>query len=187
MHRMDPDTPIEETMAVLKALVQEGELRRSMPHLHALRRLTQISFSTFCLLFSTPYVCNTFVTGKIKYVGLSECTPSELRRAHAVHPVTAIQMEWSLGSRDIEATVVPVARELGVGEYEYYLRLPHGCFQLTSCCHLSQTLLLFVHSNRCVLPAVPRLPVGGEQLRLAGSRRLAQGLAALPGRGLRGK
>ena len=53
--------------------------------------------------------------GKIKYVGLSECTPQELRRAHAVHPITAIQMEWSLGSRDIEAQVVPTARELGVG------------------------------------------------------------------------
>jgi len=57
--------------------------------------------------------------GKIKYVGLSECTPSELRRAHAVHPVTAIQMEWSLGSRDIEATVVPTARELGVAIVAY--------------------------------------------------------------------
>ncbi|CAK4706793.1 hypothetical protein LEN26_016320 [Aphanomyces euteiches] len=76
MHRMDPDTPIEETMAVLKSLVHEG---------------------------------------KIKYVGLSECTPEELRRAHAVHPVTAIQMEWSLQSRDLEEAVVPTARELGVG------------------------------------------------------------------------
>jgi aryl-alcohol dehydrogenase-like predicted oxidoreductase len=57
--------------------------------------------------------------GKIKYVGLSECTPNELRRAHAVHPVTAIQMEWSLQSRDIEKTVVPTARELGVGIVAY--------------------------------------------------------------------
>ncbi len=80
MHRMDPSTPIEETMTTLKSLVQEG---------------------------------------KIKYVGLSECTPSELRRAHAVHPITAIQMEWSLGSRDIEATVVPTARELGVAIVPY--------------------------------------------------------------------
>lgn len=80
MHRMDPKTPIEETMAVLKALVEEG---------------------------------------KIRYVGLSECTPSELRRAHAVHPVTAIQMEYSLQSRDIEAEVLPTARELGVGIVAY--------------------------------------------------------------------
>ncbi|KAF0718182.1 Aste57867_1849 [Aphanomyces stellatus] len=80
MHRMDPNTPIEETMAVLKALVDEG---------------------------------------KIKYVGLSECTPSELRRAHAVHPITAIQMEWSLQSRDLEEAVVPTARELGVAIVAY--------------------------------------------------------------------
>jgi aryl-alcohol dehydrogenase-like predicted oxidoreductase len=80
MHRMDPATPIEETMAVLKSLVEEG---------------------------------------KIKYIGLSECTPDELRRAHGVHPITAIQMEWSLQSRDIESEVVPCARELGVGIVPY--------------------------------------------------------------------
>lgn len=80
MHRMDPSTPIEETMATLKALVEEG---------------------------------------KIRYVGLSECTPQELRRAHAVHPVTAIQMEWSLQTRDIEDSLVPVARELGVAIVAY--------------------------------------------------------------------
>lgn len=57
--------------------------------------------------------------GKIRYVGLSECSPSELRRAHAVHPVSAIQMEWSLQSRDIEPVVVPTARELGVGIVAY--------------------------------------------------------------------
>ena len=79
-HRMDPSTPIEETMECLKQLVQEG---------------------------------------KIRYVGLSECTPSELRRAHAVHPVTAIQMEYSLQSRDVEAEVIPTARELGVGIVAY--------------------------------------------------------------------
>ncbi|KAG9405623.1 hypothetical protein AC1031_003530 [Aphanomyces cochlioides] len=77
---MDPKTPIEETMAVLKSLVQEG---------------------------------------KIKYIGLSVCTSDELRRAHAVHPITAIQMEWSLQVRDIEKDVVPTARELGVGIVAY--------------------------------------------------------------------
>jgi aryl-alcohol dehydrogenase-like predicted oxidoreductase len=80
MHRMDPSTPIEDTMRVLKALVEEG---------------------------------------KIRYVGLSECSASELRRAHAVHPVTAIQMEWSLQTRDLETDVVPCARELGVGIVAY--------------------------------------------------------------------
>ena len=80
MHRMDPSTPIEETMRVLKSLVEEGVIR---------------------------------------YIGLSECTPDELRRAHAVHPITAIQMEWSLQTRDIEKDIVPCARELGVGIVAY--------------------------------------------------------------------
>lgn len=80
MHRMDPATPIEETMSVLKALVAEG---------------------------------------KIRYVGLSEVTPQELRRAHAVYPVSAIQMEWSLQTRAVEKEVVPVARELGIGIVAY--------------------------------------------------------------------
>ena len=80
MHRMDPKTPIEETMATLLELKNEG---------------------------------------KIKYVGLSECTAAELERAHAVIPITAIQMEWSLQTRDIEETVVPMARKLGVGIVAY--------------------------------------------------------------------
>jgi len=57
--------------------------------------------------------------GKVKYIGLSECTPDEIRRAHAVHPITAIQMEWSLQTRDLEASVVPVARELGIAIVAY--------------------------------------------------------------------
>ena len=80
MHRLDTTIPIEDTMRVLKALVEEG---------------------------------------KIKYIGLSEVTPQELRRAHAVYPVTAIQMEWSLQTRDIEDAVVGTARELGVGIVPY--------------------------------------------------------------------
>lgn len=52
--------------------------------------------------------------GKVKQLGLSEVTGPELRAAHAVHPIAALQSEWSLFSRDIEAAVVPAARELGV-------------------------------------------------------------------------
>ncbi|MBT1091809.1 aldo/keto reductase [Streptomyces chartreusis] len=52
--------------------------------------------------------------GKIKQLGLSEVTGEELRTAHAVHPIAAVQSEWSLFSRDIEAKVVPAARDLGV-------------------------------------------------------------------------
>lgn len=57
--------------------------------------------------------------GKIKQVGLSECTPDELERAHKIFPITAIQMEWSLQTRNIEKTLVPVARKLGVAIVPY--------------------------------------------------------------------
>ncbi|XP_021282559.1 probable aldo-keto reductase 1 [Herrania umbratica] len=57
--------------------------------------------------------------GKIKYIGLSECSLDTIRRAHAVHPVTAIQMEWSLWTRDIEDEIVPLCRELGIGIVPY--------------------------------------------------------------------
>lgn len=80
-HRMDPSTPIEETVSVLKSLINEG---------------------------------------KIKYYGLSECTPDEIRRAHAVHPVTAIQMEFSLLTRDIERDgILDLAKELGISVVAY--------------------------------------------------------------------
>jgi aryl-alcohol dehydrogenase-like predicted oxidoreductase len=144
MHRMDPSTPIEETMAVLKSLVQEGSLGCacwlsswdvllgcdlsatafrepgqpelcyivSPPVAHLLQMLRLVALLTVHWLT----LLSLYNVGKIKYIGLSECTPTELRRAHAVHPITAIQMEWSLGTRDIEKEVVPAARELGVGK-----------------------------------------------------------------------
>ncbi|MEW2806748.1 aldo/keto reductase [Streptomyces massasporeus] len=57
--------------------------------------------------------------GKVKHLGLSEVTAGELRAAHAVHPIAAVQSEWSLFSRDIETHVVPAARELGVALVAY--------------------------------------------------------------------
>lgn len=48
--------------------------------------------------------------GKVKYIGLSEASPDTIRRAHAVHPISAVQMEWSLWSRDIEEEIVPLCR-----------------------------------------------------------------------------
>ncbi|MFI9610597.1 aldo/keto reductase [Streptomyces sp. NPDC052023] len=57
--------------------------------------------------------------GKVRHLGLSEVTAGELRAAHSVHPVAAVQSEWSLFSRDIEAQVVPAARELGVALVPY--------------------------------------------------------------------
>jgi aryl-alcohol dehydrogenase-like predicted oxidoreductase len=79
-HRIDPSTPIEETVGALAELVQEG---------------------------------------KIRHIGLSEAAPDTIRRAHAVHPITAVQSEYSLWSRDIEAEVLPTLRELGVGLVAY--------------------------------------------------------------------
>jgi aryl-alcohol dehydrogenase-like predicted oxidoreductase len=79
-HRMDPDTPIEETVGALAALIAEG---------------------------------------KIRGYGLSEAAPATIRRAHAVHPVTAVQTEYSLWSRDPEAEILPTVRELGIGFVPY--------------------------------------------------------------------
>ncbi|QNG20364.1 aldo/keto reductase [Rhodococcus triatomae] len=57
--------------------------------------------------------------GKVRHIGLSEATGDELRRAHAVHPIAAIQSEWSIWSRDVENHVVPAAAELGIGFVPY--------------------------------------------------------------------
>ncbi|MHA3700825.1 aldo/keto reductase [Jatrophihabitans sp. YIM 134969] len=79
-HRLDPDTPIEDTVGVLAELVAEG---------------------------------------KIRHIGLSEVGPDTIRRAHAVHPVSAVQSEYSLWSRDPESTVLPTLRALGIGFVPY--------------------------------------------------------------------
>jgi aryl-alcohol dehydrogenase-like predicted oxidoreductase len=79
-HRIDPDTPIEETVGALAELVQEG---------------------------------------KVRHIGLSEASADTIRRAHATHPLTAVQSEYSLWSRDIEAEVIPALRELGIGLVAY--------------------------------------------------------------------
>jgi aryl-alcohol dehydrogenase-like predicted oxidoreductase len=79
-HRVDPKTPIEDTVGALAELVTEG---------------------------------------KIRHVGLSEAGPDTIRRAHAVHPVTALQSEYSLWTRDPEPKVLPVLRELGIGLVAY--------------------------------------------------------------------
>ncbi|KAL9240073.1 hypothetical protein vseg_014334 [Gypsophila vaccaria] len=57
--------------------------------------------------------------GKIKYIGLSEASASTIRRAHAVHPITAVQLEWSLWTRDAEEEIIPTCRELGIGIVAY--------------------------------------------------------------------
>ncbi|MFD7551947.1 aldo/keto reductase [Streptomyces sp. NPDC059578] len=79
-HRVDPDTPIEETVGTLAELVAEG---------------------------------------KVRYIGLSEAAPETIRRAHAVHPIAALQTEYSLWTRDPEAELLPLTRELGIGFVPY--------------------------------------------------------------------
>ncbi|WP_217563091.1 aldo/keto reductase [Paenibacillus sp. GbtcB18] len=80
LHRIDPYTPIEETVGAMADLVKEG---------------------------------------KVRYIGLSEAPPDMIRRAHAVHPLSAVQTEYSLWSRDIEDEVLPTLRELGIGFVAY--------------------------------------------------------------------
>jgi aryl-alcohol dehydrogenase-like predicted oxidoreductase len=57
--------------------------------------------------------------GKIRHLGLSEAAPDTIRRAHTVHPITAIETEWSLWERSIEDEVLPLTRELGIGIVPY--------------------------------------------------------------------
>jgi aryl-alcohol dehydrogenase-like predicted oxidoreductase len=57
--------------------------------------------------------------GKVRYIGLSEASPDTIRRAHAVHPLTAVQTEYSLWTRDLEDEVLPTLRELGIGLVAY--------------------------------------------------------------------
>jgi aryl-alcohol dehydrogenase-like predicted oxidoreductase len=79
-HRVDPETPIEETVGAMSALVREG---------------------------------------KVRWLGLSEAAMATLRRAHAVHPIAALQTEYSLWCRDPEEEILPTVRELGIGFVPY--------------------------------------------------------------------
>jgi aryl-alcohol dehydrogenase-like predicted oxidoreductase len=85
-HRVDPNTPIEDTVGALAELVGEG---------------------------------------KVRHIGLSEAGPATIRRAHAIHPITALQTEYSLWTRDPEAELLPLLRELGIG-FVPYSPLGHG-------------------------------------------------------------
>ncbi len=85
-HRVDPNTPIEETAGAVADLITEG---------------------------------------KVLHFGLSEASVGTIRRAHAVHPVSALQTEYSLWTRDVEADILPVLRELGIG-FVPYSPLGHG-------------------------------------------------------------
>jgi aryl-alcohol dehydrogenase-like predicted oxidoreductase len=79
-HRVDPNTPIEETVGAMAQLVAEG---------------------------------------KVRHLGLSEAAPATIRRAHAVHPIAAVQTEYSLWTRDVEAEILPTLDELGIALVAY--------------------------------------------------------------------
>ncbi len=83
--------------------------------------------------------------GKVRYVGLSECSASTIRRAHQIHPITAVQLEYSLWCRGIEDEVLPVCKELGIGLVAYS---PLGgyrgmCVVLSAIAPVPPSLLLF--------------------------------------------
>ncbi|XP_050218503.1 LOW QUALITY PROTEIN: perakine reductase-like [Mercurialis annua] len=83
--------------------------------------------------------------GKIKYIGLSEASVDTIRRAHAVHPITAVQMEYSLWAREIEEDIVPICRELGIGIVAYS-PLGRGFFGGKAVVEsLPEKSLLFIH------------------------------------------
>ncbi|KAF5946080.1 hypothetical protein HYC85_016308 [Camellia sinensis] len=71
--------------------------------------------------------------GKIKYIGLSEASPNTIRRAHAVHPIIALQIEYSLLTRNIEEEIIPISRELGIAIVPYSLTA-HGFFWWQGSC-----------------------------------------------------
>ncbi|GAA2714740.1 MULTISPECIES: aldo/keto reductase [Streptomyces] len=117
----NPENPAERTIRNDAAYIRqavEGSLRRlgveaiDLYYMH--RRNPDVPLEE-----SVGTMAELVREGKVKHLGLSEVTGSELREAHAVHPIAAVQSEWSLFSRDIEENVVPAARELGVALVPY--------------------------------------------------------------------
>ncbi|KAI3470095.1 hypothetical protein Pfo_026758 [Paulownia fortunei] len=87
--------------------------------------------------------------GKIKYIGLSEASASTIRRAHAVHPITAVQLEWSLWAREGEEEIIPTCRELGIGIVAYS---PLGRGFFSGGAELIQDLTNDDYRRVCVMP-----------------------------------
>lgn len=117
----DPEDPSKRTIRNDPAYIRqavEGSLQRlgvdeiDLYYMH--RRDPNVPLEE-----SVGAMAELVAEGKVKYLGLSEVTGSELRTAHVVHPITALQSEWSLFSRDIEDGVVAAAVELGVGLVPY--------------------------------------------------------------------
>jgi hypothetical protein len=86
--------------------------------------------------------------GKVKHLGLSEASASDIRRAHAVHPITAVQLEWSLWSRDVEEEIIPTCRYIYIciewSRVKCTLHLPTGFFL---CKRENCPILVMTHSS----------------------------------------
>lgn len=113
--------------------------------------------------------------GKIRHLGVSEAAPDQIRRAHAVHPLTAIQMEWSLFTRDPEAGALAVARELGIGIVAYS---PLGRGMLTGSAAATTNLPLL--DFRRLLPRWRRANLIENLRQVAIVREVADELGASP-------
>ncbi|WP_112245593.1 aldo/keto reductase [Kribbella monticola] len=114
--------------------------------------------------------------GKVRYLGLSEASADTIRRAHAVHPITAVQSEWSLFSRDIEDEVVPVCRELGIGIVPYS---PLGRGMLTGA--IARTDDLAADDFRRTLPRFDDTNLAANLALVDEVRRVAARHDATPG------
>ncbi|MGO4385854.1 aldo/keto reductase [Specibacter sp. RAF43] len=113
--------------------------------------------------------------GKVRHLGLSEVTAEELRAAHAVHPIAAVQSEWSIWSRDVEARVVPAAAELGVGVVPYS---PLGRGFLTGTVSASS---LGPGDFRHTIPRFADAAIDANQAVVDAVRHVADGLTAATG------
>ncbi|TDU87440.1 aryl-alcohol dehydrogenase-like predicted oxidoreductase [Kribbella voronezhensis] len=114
--------------------------------------------------------------GKVRYLGLSEASAETIRRAHAVHPITAVQSEWSLFSRDIETEVAPVCRELGIGIVPYS---PLGRGMLTGA--IARTDDLAADDFRRTLPRFDEANLAANLALVDEVRRVAARHEATPG------
>jgi aryl-alcohol dehydrogenase-like predicted oxidoreductase len=114
--------------------------------------------------------------GKVRYLGLSEASAETIRRAHAVHPITAVQSEWSLFSRDIEDSVLPVCRELGIGIVPYS---PLGRGMLTGA--IAGTDGLAANDFRRTLPRFDDTNLAANLALVEEIRAVAARVGATPG------
>lgn len=152
-HRVDPDTPIEETVGAMSRLVEQG---------------------------------------KVRYLGLSEAGPDTIRRAHATHPISALQTEYSLWTRDAEVELLPLCRELGIGYVAYS---PLGRGFLTATIRSPQDLIEKdrrhdhprfspenMDKNKALLPAIEKMAAakGVTPAQIALAWVLARGTDIVP-------